>query len=134
MSLRELLFFNTLIRSFCRLTTQLYSHLLSASLLQDEHIGLSILPTIYSPKQQQQNKKPPKTKENPVITRDELFSLPLNTIIKSTAHNRSVVTKCLKLHNYQASSSPLYADQLLHHSTNNYTKSQKLPSEVSHIP
>lgn len=44
------------------------------------------------------------------MTRDELFSLPLNTITESTAHNRPAVTKCLKLHNYRASSNPLYAD------------------------
>lgn len=109
MSLRELLFFNTLNRSLCRLTTQLYSHLLSASLLQDEHAGLSILPTIYSPKRKK--KTPPKTKENPVTTKDELFTLPLNTIIEN-AHSRSAVTKCLKLYNYQVSSSLLYADSV----------------------
>lgn len=53
-------FSSILNRSLCRLTSQLYSHLPTASLLQDEHTGLSILSSIYSPKLQQM---PPKTTE-----------------------------------------------------------------------
>lgn len=117
-------FSSILNRSLCRLTSQLYSHLPTASLLQDEHTGLSILSSIYSPKLQQM---PPKTteKKTPMTTRDELFLLALNTLLESTAHNRSVITKCLKLHNYHVSSSPLYADPapITTSTRNNYSKS-----------
>lgn len=45
-----------------------------------------------------------------MMTRAELVLLALNMLLESTAHNRSVITKCLKLHNYEVPSCPLYAD------------------------
>lgn len=62
-SLWELLFFNILSRSLCRLTSQLHSHLLpAASLLQGECTEASVL-SIYSPKLKQNSPKPPEKRK-----------------------------------------------------------------------